>query len=291
MEIINPSTVVGVSTYKMTIQNATLNKYNHNLIDFLAKMEEDYQAILAAVETHDNYLLHMFNALETSKNTKFLTWIGNQRTDWETGEKTFTPDSLSDAATKIFVNMKETKTWKQKEPEDSQIVALTTKLAAGEEKLANSTALVTDFSNAPANGKGRIGGKGGKTGSDKDNNNQNKNHEIAYWRKKKGPDHKTVDGKDWWWCPNHKGKDGKEYDGLYITHKPDECHLPWNQRSTHYAKCDQTAASSDIDTSSNKKLTLSKSIKSALTANCDMSAKEASNLVSSILKDAGQSEN
>ena len=254
-------------------------------------MEEDYQAILAADETHDDYLLHMFNALETSKNAKFLTWIGNQRTTWETGEKTFTPDLLAAAATKIYVNMKELKTWKQKEPEYSQIVALTTKLAAVEEKLANATALVTNLLNAPANGKGGNGGKNGKSGSEKDSNNQNKNWEIADWRKKKGPDHKTVDGKDWWWCPNHKGKDGKEYDGLYVTHKPDECHLPWNQRSTHRANSDRDTNSSEKDNSSNKKLTLSKSIKSALTANCDMSAKEANNLVSSILKDAGHSEN
>ena len=81
MQIINPTTVVGVSGLKMSIQNSSLNKHNHNVLDMFTKMEEDYQSIIGQDATHDDYLLHLFNALETSKNTKFLTWVSNQRTD------------------------------------------------------------------------------------------------------------------------------------------------------------------------------------------------------------------
>ena len=84
------------------------------------------------------------------------------------------------------------------------------------------------------------------------------------------------EGKTWFWCPHHK-MEGK-YDGLYVTHKPEE-HDEWLQRKNarlSRKKCTKNDAKSDE--SSNKKededsnkLVISDSLKAALMTHMDIS--------------------
>lgn len=52
---------------------------------------------------------------------------------------------------------------------------------------------------------------------------------IADWRKKKKQgDTCFCNGRQWWWCPEHKFKD--EFDGLYVTHQLGAGHQQWLKR-------------------------------------------------------------
>ena len=50
---------------------------------------------------------------------------------------------------------------------------------------------------------------------------------IEAWRMKNTAPMVERDGKIWWWCPKHviPGR----YDGLYVTHKPED-HEEWVQK-------------------------------------------------------------
>ena len=104
--------------------------------------------------------------------------------------------------------------------------------------------------------------------------------------KKVGPSI-TVDGKTWWWCPEHKFP-GK-YDGLYVNHKPEQ-HADWkaNKDKDSKARKERNSTPSDNNNSNSKdttdtKLTLSENMKAAMVTNFNYSSEEASQLWSSVV--------
>ena len=66
--------------------------------------EEKYKEILRHNFTHPDYVMHLFNALLTSKNDIFRSMIQREKDKWELGEK-IKPDSLVDKATTKYNNM------------------------------------------------------------------------------------------------------------------------------------------------------------------------------------------
>ena len=68
VNVINPTTRVGVSNFKMELQSTTLQKHNNNVQEIIDFMEANYKKIVAHTFTHPNYTVHLFNALLTSKN-------------------------------------------------------------------------------------------------------------------------------------------------------------------------------------------------------------------------------
>ena len=211
IHIVKPTTVVGVSQYKTLIGQARLPAFNHNVRDMLTKMEQDYQHIIMEGQKHEDYLLHIFNALGSSKNDEFRTYIAGLKRDWESGEKEFTPDSLSCKALRVYNNMVSNNEWNSQDPKDTKIMALTTSVTKLEQQLKDKTALTT---NTKSGGGGSV--------------------QIEDWRKKKGSATKLVDGKTYYWCPKHV-RDG-DYNGLYVcSHKPKE-HDEWAQDKKGFSK-------------------------------------------------------
>ena len=91
---------------------------------------------------------------------------------------------------------------------------------------------------------------------------------------KKGQDQVNRDGKTWFWSPHHKMK-GK-YDGLYVTHKPEE-HEEWvrkkNERNARKKKTrDEQKETDQISQNdvNGSKLTISNSLKAALMTHMDI---------------------
>jgi len=89
------------------------------------------------------------------------------------------------------------------------------------------------------------------------------------------------DGKNWWWCPKHvlPGK----YDGLYVTHKPED-HEDWlkrkEERRAKFSKDktsnDKSAAKTD---NGNKNLVLTDNLRAALLTRCDLTGAQADALI------------
>ena len=82
---INPTTRIGVSDFKKSIQNCKLSMFNNNVKDMLDDMDANYQDIIAHSHTHDDYTMHLFDALITSKNEIFRSMVQHKKDDWELG--------------------------------------------------------------------------------------------------------------------------------------------------------------------------------------------------------------
>ena len=112
-----------------------------------------------------DYLLDLYNALESVPNEAFKKWVTNDKQDWELVTKK-TPSELITNAVTLYNNAAYNKSWNKPDPKDAKFIALTTQI----EKLIKSSeslALATD----------------GKTSA-----KPNSNHRtiIKDWRKKKG---------------------------------------------------------------------------------------------------------
>ena len=91
------------------------------------------------------------------------------------------------------------------------------------------------------------------------------------------------DGKTWHWCPKHVIPG--TYNGLYVTHKPED-HEEWKKRrdnwraktcnSTFNSKPKEEVEKQDGD---NKKLALTDTLKAALLTRCDLMGAQADALI------------
>ena len=76
---INPINQAGAQGYKENIQNCTLEKYGHNVKNMLNEIVLAVNKITQSGETHQDLLLHIFDALVTSNNSIFCYFIQRLR--------------------------------------------------------------------------------------------------------------------------------------------------------------------------------------------------------------------
>ena len=197
---VNPNTTVGVMKHKKFLQTAHVGDHDACVTKLLDNMALNYKKILERKRTHNDYLMHLFDALETVRNTKFHLFIENERRAFETNRcsKNYGPKDLIRAAREVYNNLidqdmydssKETKKRTKKEgekPEASRLLAFLTTAIQGTKK------------------------KGGQWS------------EIEDWRFEKTQDTISKNGKTWWWCDKHKGRN-QEVTGMYVRH-PQEDH-------------------------------------------------------------------
>ena len=201
---INPTNRVGVSDYKMEIQNATLPKHSNNVQEMMDFVEANYEEILCHGFTHPDYVMHLFNALITAKNDISRLMIQQEKDKWELG-KDVQPNSLVQKSTTKYNNMVLQKLWNQTNPKDANILVLTTKLENLE--LTYSTANL----GIPTNNPG------------KSNPWEPEDWQIT----NTGPKIEKC-GKTLYWCPHHKGNKN-QWESMYINHEPTD-HPQWEAR-------------------------------------------------------------
>ena len=271
LQACNPSTRVGVSELKTYLRNATSAKFQHDAKKLTDYMSSKYREIEEKGQNHEDYQLDLFNALQTVPNPDFAAFIRDERQAWEIGGNK-TPNQLIAESLTIYNNAVSTNRWDTKDPKDAKIMALTTQVeqlvAAQQQMLAYTTQKKVTFSTpneAPKDGDYLS---------------------IKAWRMKKTEDIIQQHGKTWYWCPHHKVEGS--YDGLYVTHKPDE-HDEWKKnkfqfRRNKFSRDKKMDAEEDKseDESSEKKLTISDNLKAALLTHCDLTGAQ----INEIIQDA-----
>jgi len=272
LNVINPEIKVSVNDLKEQIESARSNKFNHDVKKMTDFMSTKLREIKEKGGTHDDFLLHLYRALESVPNPDFKLEIKRSRREWEKGV-TQNPDNVIFDAIRMYNNMKGEKGgWKTNDPKDAKIVALTT-------RLDNMTKILeAAFEGGKSSVFATSGGGGNKNSQD------STKIDIEDWRKKKGKDSVERDGKTWYWCPHHKFPG--QFDGLYVTHPPDK-HDEWKQKKAEYRK---SRGKKDKDNSNGdkKKLTLNGSLKAALTSCTNISGEAAKNLIREYKDSQGQ---
>jgi hypothetical protein len=210
LDYIQPSTMIGTDRYRKVIQNCRLEKHGHNVLKAMEQIETALKQIERKGETYDSLRLHVFDCLNSTKNSDFREWVRRVRADIGCGKGEYSKHDgkmIIKDAKEQYANMSDN--WNQLDPRDAQMLALATKLQSAEAKFVLLTNAAANSNNNP-NNKGP-GGTGGKGSGPED------------WQYVKEGDTKTVYGKTWWWCERHN--DGK---GLYVRHPPSD-HDEWKR--------------------------------------------------------------
>ena len=87
------------------------------------------------------------------------------------------------------------------------------------------------------------------------------------------------DGKTWHWCPHHK-VDGT-YDGLYVTHRPEE-YEDWKKNKFQFRRekfQKDKKKEDEIEKSSNKSLMINDNLKAALLTHSDLTGAQIDKLM------------
>lgn len=272
IEIVRPSTRVGVTSLKDQIRACKLSNFGNNVHEMLNNISSLKEQIEDQGGTHDDIIYDTFAALMTSKNERYCTFISNLQDEWDTGAKDYTLESLSEKCVVKYNNMVKAETWNRTTAKDSKIVALTTQVEKLQEQLNNNK----------YNSHGGGGGGGNK--------NSGVKLRVEEWRLKKTSGDKVFkDGKQWYWCP-HQHNDGK---GMYVTHKPEE-HTTWKdckkngQRFKPGGSNDSQKGSADggKGSQSKKNMTLSDNMKAAMVSKFKCSETDAAALWTAVCKDS-----
>ena len=177
-------------------------------------MSSKYRNIQEKGQTHENYVLDLFNALSTVPNSDFAAHIRDERRAWELGMDKSHEEIVAKAVT-IYNNAVSANRREEKDPKDAKILALTTRIDELVEQQERLTVLATNANKQPTQYRSGNG------------QSRDRIQAIAEWKMTKTEETLEKDGKTWHWGPRHvvPGK----YDGLYVTHKPED-HDDWKKR-------------------------------------------------------------
>lgn len=261
-----------------------LKDFNFDLTKYFDKMKQ--QKILIDQKdrrayTDDAYLRDLFRQLKEAPNESFRVEYENQETKWLTGKTTITPTQLMLEAQVHYTNLDKNNNWKPEHHPRSQIVALTTQLSAMQtqiEELKKAKSNSSGGGGSDGNGGDRGGGGGRGDLAFFRSTAFNPNNPEGKWRLTKVENGKqygeiTRDGHTFWFCDDGHKFDGKEV-GMYCTHKPGEGHKKWaakkgrGQRDKSPPNSSTPSSESDKEA---KKLTLAKTLQSALVTKAGLS--------------------
>ena len=171
-------------------------------------MEQCYQILQDNQCPPENYRRLLFDALGTGPNHVFNEWIQRITDNIEVGfgkNVNVPTDKLIVVSRTKFNNMAEKKDWLKVNPRAAQILALATKLQTFESN-SNENESGAALATTTGTNTGTTGGLVSR---------------LPKWRTINSGATKTIDGAQFWWCPNHKHKDGL-WDGLYVRHLPEK---------------------------------------------------------------------
>jgi hypothetical protein len=244
---VKPTTRVGVSDLKICLRNVKLSQFNHDVSKMCEHMDGLYQEILRNKGSHEDYLMDVFNALLTTKNSIFRSSVQDEKTKWEKGGDVDV-DVLIRTSVQQYNNMYKQKIWNNNDGSNAKIVALTTALEDLKAKF--NTSKNSNHNDSCSH----------------DHSKKGSYLEVAEWRKKKSfGDSVKKDGRQWYWCSigHNKGK------GMYVTHKEEDHNKRYSSKSSN---------SDSSNKNKEKSMTLSDNLKAAMVSKFKCSDSDADKL-------------
>ena len=171
--------------------DSDINKFNEYVIELVNKLQ-------ARGEVTQDLLINLFKGYKACRDHEFVEYIKKKEDLYEEGGDV-SHEQLMDWALNKFKTRKENELWCTKSDEEETIIALQAQV----QKLMSNK----DKKNKKESSKDKK--KKGKKG---------KGNDKPAWRKVPPKDgdkkSKSVDGKEWHWCPKHEA---------WVMHKPSEC--------------------------------------------------------------------
>jgi hypothetical protein len=176
---------------------------NSDIEKFNLYVDSQVASLAARGESTQDLLPNLFKGYKAASDKKFVAYIEKKEEDYDDGEA-MTAEHVMELALNKFKVRKEANTWNAPTEEEEKIFALEAEI----KKLKSSSKKPTP--------------KKGSTGAQKDASKcptkRGGSRKKPAWMlanpKAGDPSTKTVDGKQYHWCPKHK---------LWTLHKPEEC--------------------------------------------------------------------
>jgi hypothetical protein len=186
-----------LDAYIPTINN-DITKFNEHVMDLIKSLE-------ARGGKTEDLLANLFKAYSTVPDKIFVDYIGKKEDAYDEGEDLNAEQLMHHAATK-YEKMVRDKTWNAPTAADAKILALEAKINSLQKKKRSNSNNNNNRNNSNSN-------------SNRNQANQNQRRPKPDWMKKKPKAAdmdkvKKVNGKEYWWCPNHK---------CYCRHKASDC--------------------------------------------------------------------
>ena len=181
-----------------------LPKIGHDITKLNEYVSTLLEQLYARGETTHDLFTNLLKGYKAAKDKKFVEYIEKKEEDYEDGTP-ITPQTLMELADNRFKVLKQKGVWNAPSPEEEKILALEAKIQKLERQA--KTKKVNKDTFKKEKGKGNLKQK------------NKKQRQKPAWMLKPPADHekdksKTVDGKEYWWCPKHKS---------WTRHKPNEC--------------------------------------------------------------------
>ena len=188
----------------------------------LSGMAGNYKNNFQRKSTHDDYLMHMFDALQTVEHTDFADFVRTERRNFETKrlKQNYGPRDLTKAVREVYNTMVDRGDYIPEEHCKGK-----GKRATGSDKKTEPSKLLALMTNLMSMQKG----------GSSDNNNDNRGRDVALesFRYDKKGETAMFNNKTWWWCPKHKNSNG-EMTGMYVRHRLSD-HDVWQKDKKAYS--------------------------------------------------------
>jgi hypothetical protein len=208
---------------------AKLDELGENIEQFNAWVRTQMIKLTARGEECQDLMLYLMKAYQKAPDEEFRLYIKDKKRDYEEGAVDLTAEALMTYAANKYNARVQSKEWSKPTQEQADIVALTAQLQVLNKQLSNKK-----NENLKKGQKEKGKGKGKKENKKK---SDTKKWDWKLIPPKDNEDKtKVVNGKTYYFCPNHKDK------GMWTLHKPSECS---QQKQTN--KKDKNTNSSSVN--------------------------------------------
>jgi hypothetical protein len=171
-------------------------KIDSDIIKFNEYVKEQMEGLAARGETTHDVLTNLFRAYKSVSNKEFIRYIKDRETAYE-DDTDITSNELMTKARNPYKTMIQNGEWNSPTEDEAKIIALQAKMKTFRRGNGNKT-----FDKTPKEGEFK----------------KKRNNNCPVWHFDKpaenDPKSKTIDAKQYWWCPNHQA---------WVRHKPKEC--------------------------------------------------------------------
>jgi hypothetical protein len=203
------------SSQQMLLFTGNVSKFNDWIRTQVGKLT-------ARGETCQDILTYLWKAYQVAPDAQFRQYVRDRKNEHEDGRVDITYEALMLLAEHKYQALIQSEEWAQPTSEQSEIVAMQTKITHLHNKLApkkpNNPKVLANQTTTKTSNKGKGGkDKKGKVKGDK----QFAPGSIPAWKldaPKSGEARtKVKDGKTYFWCLNHG------FAGMWVIHKPADC--------------------------------------------------------------------
>jgi hypothetical protein len=170
-------------------------KIDSDIIKFNEYVKEQMEGLAARGETTQDLLTNLFRAYKSVSDKEFIRYIKDRETAYEDGTD-ITSNELMTKARNRYKTMLQNGEWNSPTEDEAKIIALQAEMKSFRR------------------GTGKPSDKTPKEGEYRKKRNDNRPAWHFEKPKENDPKSKTIDAKQYWWCPTHEA---------WVRHKPEEC--------------------------------------------------------------------